>query len=187
MISFKAHKKDLRQTLKSLRAGLRGKSAKALNTICEITITDGKVSFVVPGSEFFLTCETQGGAAKATLPFLYFAQVVKDLHDGQSVFQISDGEILIGPLAIKAITCFFKDDKILRSIYLPINYTDADILRLRNGKYTLEELDFNKMFAKIENAEERMNMKIANAHRELKVYGVQFDELEKLVKEKLAK
>jgi len=153
MTTFKALTKDLLVTLKRMQAGLRGKSAKALATSCEMTVTDGKVTFTVPGAEFFLMCETRGGAARATLPYLYFMDIVKQQKEKEAEFKITEGEIIIGNLTFSAATCFFNDDKILRTINLPLNYTDADLLRLRNGKYTIEELDFNKMFAKLARAE----------------------------------
>lgn len=120
MVSFTAKTKDLLATLNRLKAGLHGKSKKALATRCEITVTDGKVTFVVPGAEFYLTCETQGGAARATLPYLYFLDIVKSQKEKETEFKITEGEINVGLLTFKAATCFFEDDKILRTIQLPV-------------------------------------------------------------------
>jgi len=185
MVSFTATTKDLLATLKRMKAGLRGENKKVLRTSCEITITDGKVTFVVPGAEFSLLCTTQGGAARATLPYLYFVDIVKNLKEKEAEFKITENEINVGSLTFRAATCFFKDDKILRTIQLPLNYTDADVLRLCNGRYTQEELDFNNMFAHIERAEERMKTNISNALKKLNIYDVQYEELEELVKGKL--
>ena len=48
-------------------------------------------------------------------------------------------------LFLKVETTFFETDKILRSIKMPINYTDWHLLRLENEGYTPEELEFNKL------------------------------------------
>jgi len=184
--TFKAKRKDLLATLKRMKSGLRGDNKKALRTSCEITVTDGKVNFVVPGAEFFLLCATQGGAARATLPYLYFADIVQNLKGKEAEFKITEDEINVGILTFRAATCFFEDDKILRTIQLPLNYTDADVLRLRNGQYTQEELDFNNMFPKIEKAEKNLEHNLYWTYRKIHIYGVQYEELEELVKKKLS-
>ncbi|PCH67000.1 MAG: hypothetical protein COC01_06780 [Bacteroidetes bacterium] len=80
---------------------------------------------------------------------------------------------------------FFEDDSILRSIQIPINYKDIDLLRLRHEGYTEEELEFNKITELIDTAEQSLKRKMAAAVSNLKEYGVKYEEIEGLVKSKL--
>ena len=184
MVTFIVPKLELLQNLKTFKV-LKTKKAKALKLNCEITVTEGRVTVVLPGVEFYMLCKTNGGAAKISIPYFYFLDIVKNLKEKEAEFKVNQGEITLGILTFNAQTWFFSDDTILRSIQLPVNYTDADILRLRNGKYTQEELDFNKMDSKINQAEENLKSNIFNAYRRLRVYGVSHEELEKLVHGKL--
>ena len=67
---------------------------------------------------------------------------------------------------------------------LPVNNSEADLVRLLNGRYTREELVFNKLWSQAVAAEARFNSAINSAYLRLKQYGVAYDDLEKFVKEK---
>ncbi len=149
MVSFIAPKDELINTLKHLRAVVKGKSKRALQTKCEATITDGKVTFSVPGGIFSLSCQTKG-VAKFTIKFLPFYDFVRSYKTSQLRIIVRDNEIQIENLTITANTCFINDDKILRTIDLPYGYDDKDILMLPLKGYTPEELKFNGITTKIE-------------------------------------
>jgi hypothetical protein len=91
----------------------------------------------------------------------------------------------INTLTINAQTTFFEDDTILRSIKLPVNYTDAFLLKLENQGYTEEELTFNRMGTKILMAKRRKISNIQNALYYLETYGINYAELEKIINDKL--
>lgn len=184
MVSFKADTKHLQNTLKLVKGAVHGKSAKTLSVTCEITITDGKATFAVPGAVFSLDCITKG-TCKATIPFLQFSLIVKDVQTIETEITITEGSIKIQRVTINAQTTFFKTDSILRTIQLPINYTDADLLRLRKQGYTQEELEFNNLAKQIDIAHSNLDSNLLLAAKILKQYDVPYEALEKLAKEKL--
>ncbi|PCH67001.1 MAG: hypothetical protein COC01_06785 [Bacteroidetes bacterium] len=107
MALFKTNTKEFLNTLKLLKAAVPGRSAKAKRITCEITITNGKVTFVVPGCTQAIKCETKG-SAKLTLPFLYFLEIVKSLKTVEAEFRITEGEVSVGILKFNAQTCFLR-------------------------------------------------------------------------------
>ena len=180
MVIIEVSTKDLVKTLKHLKVAVKGRSKKARNTICEITVTDGKISCAVPGSIFNLQCKTKG-VAKITIPFLYFFDIIKNNNEAMTIMKIMDGEVNIGPLTFSANTSFIEDDKILRTIDLPMNYNDMYLLRLPYEGYTKEELDFNKITPMIEDAKTRLFDDIKRAHSILFAYGISFEDLNTFV------
>ena len=184
MVLLKTTKKELSKTLNHLKAVVKGRSIKAKQTVCEITITDKKATFAVPGSIFNLQCQTEG-VAKITVPFRYFLDIIRHHKSDLIEMEINNGEVTIGQLTFAARTCFIEDDKILRTIQLPANYDDNDLMRLRYQGYTTEELDFNKMTPLIDEATERLEKRLNKSHEILKVYNLNYTELESLVMRKI--
>jgi hypothetical protein len=184
MVSIKTTTKDLLNTLKLVKGAVRGKGVKALATTCEITVTDGKATFAVPGAIFTLVCSTKG-TCKAVVPFLYFFQIVKDLTLNEIEIIINKNDMKIHNLTFNVKTFFFETDRILRTIHLPINYTDKDLLLLSKQGYTEEEIIFNKVLIQIERAEENLENNIMKAYKLLKQYGVPYEIIEKTVKTNL--
>lgn len=98
---------------------------------------------------------------------------------------IEDGEMSIGSLTVGAKTTFIEVERGLRTIDLPLNYTDLDLIFLKTGKYTKEELAFNNLNLIIELAERNLEKNIEKAARMLKMYGINKTELELWVNERL--
>ncbi len=184
MVTFTVSRKELLVNLKKFKAA-KGKRAKEIKIICEITVTNGKITIVLPGMELYLPCKTTGGGAKIAVKYFYFLDIVKGITDTEPEFKVTQGTITVGILTFYCQTWFFPNDRILRSIQLPINYSDKDLLLLRNGRYTDEELEFNKMTFKIEQAEDNLKSNIMSTYNKLKEYGVNYSEIEEMVNNKL--
>ncbi len=163
--------------------GRANKSNRSL--ILEITVTNQKVTLVTPGARFEIYCETRG-TCKATVGFFYFIDIIKSVKAKQTVCVITEDWIEINGLKVSAQTTFFADDSILRSINLPLNFTDWHLLRLESQGFTEEELRFNKLHQQIQQAKKTFSKTIRQAHERLRIYGVTHDELEELVKRKLS-
>ncbi len=184
MVTFTANRAKLVQTLKQVNAAIGKTNAKKLATTGELTVIDGKVTFAIPGAIFTLECITQG-TCKATFLFVHFSQIITDSKPTETEVIITDGKIKINSVTISAKTTFFETDRILRTIHLPMNYTDADLLRLTTQGYTWEELDFNKLIPSITIAEEKLKTNINQAFRCLKQYGITHEMLVQMVNTKL--
>ena len=184
MVRVNTTKKELLDTLKLVKRAIRGRSAQALATTGEITVIAGEISITVPGAIFSLRCKTEG-TCKATLRFLHFMQIIKDLRSDQVELIIKKDSMQIDTLSFPVQTTFFENDSILRSIDLPINFTEADILKLESKGYTWEEIEFNKLDAQVELAEENLRKNLSEACSKLQVYGVTYEQLEEIVRAKL--
>ena len=96
-----------------------------------------------------------------------------------------DNEMQIGITKIKVQTTFFENDSILRSINLPLNYTDWHLLQLDQKGFTIEELRFNKLEFEVYHAKKRLTRNINKALDILGLYGVTKKEIENLIESKI--
>ncbi|MBK9677855.1 MAG: hypothetical protein IPO69_03065 [Saprospiraceae bacterium] len=95
-------------------------------------------------------------------------------------------QIHLNGLVFNALTTHFDDDRILRSIQLPINFTFIDIARLYlSEKYTTDEMLFNNLSEKVVKSFKEVNEDIEKAYNQLAKYGVRKVEIEELMHKKL--
>jgi hypothetical protein len=182
--SFTIRKTILLKELKNIAKAL-GRMTKANKQIVvELTITDDKLTIVIPGAKFELNCETKS-TAKASLGFFYFKDIVETSKGLIIDALINDNTLKIGLANYKAQTTFFEDDSILKSIKLPINYTDWNILQMANKSYTIEELRFNNLEFEISYAKSRLAYNLSKAKEYLSIYGITLKELAELVDKKI--
>lgn len=181
--SFTIKKSVLLNTLKELTKVL-SKVSKSKFASLEMTVTDGKLTLVIPGSKYILECETKG-TAKGTITLSYFLDIIKTQRPPLITCKFTDETIEIMGLFIKIQTTFFESDKILRSIKMPINYTDWHLLRLENEGYTPEELEFNKLDYQVYCAKRTLRLNILKTVSLLEVYGISKKEIEDFINKKI--
>jgi len=182
MLIITIEKSKLLKALTQMKTSLRSLRKVAKSTHCEITVKDNNLTLAVPGIVLEVACSVFG-AAKISIPLYYFLDIISSIKNKPSLkITIQEGEMGIGLLSIPVSTTFFANDKILRTIQLPANYTELDLLRLaKSGKYTFEEIVFNRLPVKIDNAERHLKRNIENAYYILKDYGVSKSEIEELI------
>jgi hypothetical protein len=140
---FRVLKRPLAEILKKM---LRlEKSAKRKNAMLEVTLINGFLVLNAPGMNTKIEAHTSG-SARFSISLSYFAEILKDQLDETMEFHLSPHWLHLRSSSFPVQTTFFEDDRILRSIQLPVNYTQADLARLIfSGKYTEEEIAFNAM------------------------------------------
>ena len=179
MVHFTADRVKVIAALKHLKAVFGHDKAST----CELTVTSAKATFAVPGALFSVDC-ISSGAAKAVFPFLSFYKLMKFEGRSDISMTIDDSSVSLGTFSFHAETCFFPDDRILRTIQLPINHTLKDLIQLTKGMYTQEELEFNKIHEKID-AFAGIDKAVLTCYKALKQYGIQQYEIEKFVRERV--
>jgi len=182
--SFKIRKSKLLNELKKVTKTLGRVSKWNRYTTVELTITDGQLTLVIPGMRVELQCETTS-TAKATLGLFYFKDIVNNWKDLQLECFILDEQFKIGITSIKAKTTFFEDHSILRSIHLPINYSELHLLQLEHKGFTAEEIDFNELEFEIYYAKKHLKSNIKKAKEILMPYGITLKEIEELIQRKI--
>lgn len=176
--SFKCKTKELVDVLKFLKAGQK-KTWMEERPYCEITILINEVKFVVNGASKSLFCETKS-PARVTISFAYLLHLIKDRPRIVTKVSVGDDFMSINESTVPVTTCFFKDDSILRSINLPVNYSIKDVLRLPL-RYTEKEIEFNKFTAEYKGACATLNYDTRLITARLKKYGISKDAIEKFL------
>jgi hypothetical protein len=185
MISFKLNTKDLKSTLKMMKLAFAGQTTKMRQkAVCEITIKSHHIELVVTGIQYTVPAESSG-AAKIVVQFFPFLKLLDSYPEATTEFRVSEKVAEVAGFSFPVKTTFFEEDAVLRSIILPMNYTDTDLLQLLIKGYTKEELEFNRISPAIEKARKTLISNINVAFERLKQYGVTNEDLKKLVIEKL--
>lgn len=184
MAHFQLKTKVLKQTLAKMKVALKSTALDKRTVYCEITITDGKITLTCPGVTYTVDAETDG-MAKVALPYLYLANILKDHKALEIKASLSDNWLKLGSVKVAAKTTFMQNDTILRSVNLPLNYNDRDLLKMSDQGFTPEELQFNRLESKIDNAQNKLEANILKAYKVLKIYGFTYDEIMKLVNQKV--
>lgn len=182
--SFTIKKSVLLKTLKEITGVLGRISKKNKLIVLEITITDDKLTLVIPGAKHILDCETTN-TVKATINLFYFLNIINSQKGTKIHCRLTEGTIEIMGLFIDVQTTFFETDRILRSIKMPLNYTDWHLLRLKKDGFTDEEIDFNKLTYQVYCAKRRLEYNILSAIDLLRVYGIKEKEIEEIINKKL--
>ncbi len=181
--TFSVSNKNLLLALKQLNK--LEKLAKRRKITLEITLFQYYILLVVPGVELKVKASTNG-SAKATVLLWYITDIVSGQKEEILFFTIMYNQIHLNGLVFNALTTHFDDDRILRSIQLPINFTFIDIARLYlSEKYTSDEMLFNNLSEKVVKSFKEVNEDIEKAYNQLAKYGVRKVEIEELMHKKL--
>lgn len=184
-VAFRVLQNELFDALTQIKRSI--KNTRRKKTVLEVTITDSCLQLLVPGIQLQITAATQG-AAKFTVLLDYFLEIVKAEKHGTLDFTLFECSLNLRVFTFSVQTTFFEDDKNLRSINLPINYTDKDIVRLYlSEKYTIEEITFNKLNERVEQAMFNTKKDINKISSLMKAYGFNKKEVESIVFDKLKK
>ena len=137
--SFRVLKNELLNVLKQMQRV--EKSAKKKLSTLEVTIIDNYPQLAIPGIQLSINTATKG-SAKFTVRLWYFADIIKAEKDSTLHFDLLENQLKLRVFTFPVLTTFFETDRILRSINLPLNYTDLDLAKLfLSGKYTDEEIE----------------------------------------------
>ena len=152
--SFRVIKNELLNALMQMQRVERAPKKKS-GTL-EVTLLDGFLQLVMPGIQLSVPAGTKGNA-KFSIRLWYFADIIMSERDNMLHFELTENRLSVRTLSFPVLTTFFETDRILRSINLPLNYTDMDLAKLLlSGKYTDEEIVFNNLNKEALNAMRRV-------------------------------
>lgn len=184
-VSFRVSKNELLKVLKQM---LRvEKSAKKKLSTLEVTIIDNYLQLAIPGIQLNINAATKG-SAKFTVRLWYFADIIKAEQDNTLHFDLTENRLSLRTLSFPVMTTFFETDSILRSINLPVNYSDTDLAKLLlSNKYTDEEIVFNNLDKEAVKTMRKVKADISKIFLMIKNYGFNRKEVEELILNKLKK
>ena len=181
--SFRVLKNELYNVLKQMERV--EKSAKKKLSTLEVTIIDNYLQLAIPGIQLNINAATKG-SAKFTVRLWYFADIIKAEQDNTLHIELTENRLGLRALSFPVMTTFFETDRILRSINLPLNYTDLDLAKLfLSGKYTDEEILFNNLDKEAGDAMRKAKTDIGKIVLLMKKYGFNKKEVEELILNKL--
>ena len=181
--SFRVLKNELLNVLKQMQRV--EKSAKKKLSTLEVTIIDNYLQLAIPGIQLNINAATKG-SAKFTVRLWHFADIIKAEQDNTLHIELTENRLGLRALSFPVMTTFFETDRILRSINLPLNYTDLDLAKLfLSGKYTDEEILFNNLDKEAGDAMRKAKTDIGKIVLLMKKYGFNKKEVEELILNKL--
>ena len=181
--SFTVNKKELLSALKQLKKLER--SGKKKESTLEITVIDSGLQLIIPGVELYIAARTEN-CAKFTVKLWYITDVVNAENDIELFFTLSINTLKLRGFSFNVQTTFFENDRILRSINLPMNYKYLDIVKLYlSEKYTSEELKFNKLEKTVLDSIDKLKTDIDRVTSILKVYSFSRNEIECFIHDKV--
>lgn len=181
--SFSVLKSELLNILKQMQRV--EKSARKKMSTLEVTFIDGFLQMAIPGIQLKINATTKG-SAKFTVRLWYFADIIKGEQDNTLHFDLFENQLKLRVFSFPVLTTFFETDRILRTINLPVNYTDMDLTKLvLSNKYTDEEILFNDLDKKIAGVMRKAQTDISKITSMMKKYGFNQKEVEELILNKL--
>lgn len=175
---FSIETKELRRFLKLLKTTWKT-TWKEEKPYCEITIKSNNLEFVLAGIKQTIKCEAWG-PARIVISFMHFDHLVNDRPILKTKVVVGDDFMSVNETTVCVQTWFFKNDSILRSIDLPVNFKITDILRL-SEKYTKEEIEFNKLSIEYRKAHDKLYDDIQKINRILKPYNISNDKVQEFI------
>lgn len=181
--TFTVEKKQLLDALKQLKK--IEKSGKKKESTLEVTILKGYIQLVIPGIQLYVHAITTG-SAKFTIRLWYIADVVNAEKDNELSFTLNENQLKLRGFSFGVLSTFFDNDRILRSINLPINYKYLDVARLYlSEKYTTEEITFNNLDKEVIDSIDKLKTDIDKVNSTMRKYGFSREEVETLFLNKL--
>lgn len=161
------------------------RSAKKKTSVLELTVVDNELALVIPGIRLGVKAETTG-SAKFSIRLWHFSDIISCITTELIRCTITTNCIEINSSRYNVYTTFFDNDTILRSIDLPVNFTQLDIFKLYlSGKFTPEEVEFNKLTNEVKDALNQVNADIDKVAVMIKKYGVKREDVSNLIISKI--
>jgi hypothetical protein len=183
-LKFIIEKKVLFGIMIQITKVLKRSNGNKRHQIGEFTITKNKLSINVPGATFDIKIISEGGA-KFTTNLILFSRAINVFTDNILEFTLYNNQLSCSSFRLDVVAIFIKDDRVLRKIDLPVNYRKSDIVRLLNGKYTHEELAFNKLDDIVDNVISDLRDKTLKIANVLEPYGIKYDVIDVFIKRQL--
>ena len=163
------------------------KSAKRFQSTLEVTILNNFILLKIPGIEISVDAAVTG-KIKFTIPLWYYTDLVKSEKDSKLIFTVLPNELKLRGLTFNIVSNSLADTDSNKSLLLPINYTYLDVLKLYlSGNYSIEEMIFNNIDGYMISSVRRLDIEVRKIEISLSKYGVEKNDIETLMYDKLIK
>ena len=184
MVIFEVKTKEAQQAFAEIKKVMTAAKNWKVTARMEITVMDGQIQLVGQGFVKTLAALTTG-SCKLVVSSRHWFDLITMTTEKVLKVVVTEGEAMVGRVTVNVLTTFFETDRILRSISLPANPKTLDFLMLEYQGYTKEELRFNCVLDKIENAKKEFEQCIRLATMNLMPLRISSTELREMVLDKL--
>ncbi len=161
-------------------------AARKKNSVLDVTLLDSYIQLVIPGAELKLRAVTQG-SGRFSIRLWYFTSFIRDDRKKEILCYLDENRLTNGNRTIAAQTTFFESDAVLRTIDLPANYTQMDLMRVAlSGRYTPEEIAFSKLDTATKQAVQEAISDVDRVSLILSKYGLDRTQVNKVLLDYLA-
>jgi hypothetical protein len=174
---------NIKEACKHLRVALPKSKRERAKAILEMNFKPQEVQLSLIGAMYRLRISS-GCYAKILLPFVFFDTIVKDWKAKIFFASFDNGVITFGGSSLESDAIKIIHPENQSKIDLPINYSEHDLLRLE-FQYSYEELGRMNLLSQIDKAKENLDKSVRTTLSQLSVYGIKYDEIEKLIMEKI--
>jgi hypothetical protein len=174
---------DIKAACNHLRVALPRNKKERATVILEINIKPEEITLSIIGASYKIKTET-GIYTKILFPFVYLDTIVNDWEKMIFVLKIDDGFIQHGGSVLESTAIRVIHPENQKKMDLPMNYSNLDILRLE-FRYSLDEIRRMNLLEKLDKAKEELYKSVKSATAELSAYNVKYDDIEKIVREKI--
>lgn len=173
-VKFSIETEELNNLIKRLKLVEHVNSRKKHTITAVITVRDRYVEFNSPGYYQKINAETTG-ICRFSIRVSFFIRLLKSYKKSVLYFEVFRNRLQVENFSMSVNATFFHDDKILRSVQLPINFNYIDLLRLSQDQFTKEEIDLNNIEMHIKNAREMFILDLMAAFKLLEVYHLDYN------------
>jgi len=174
---------NIKEACKHLRVALPKSKRERSKAILEMNFKPKEVHLSVIGAKYRLRIEAEC-FTKVMLPFVILDTIVKDWKGDVFIASFDIGLVTFGGSALESDAIKIVHPENQPKIDLPINYSELNLLQLE-FQYSYEELGRMNLLSKIDKAKEHLDESVRMALSALSVYGVKYDDIEKVVREKI--
>jgi hypothetical protein len=174
---------NIKAACKHLRVALPKSKKERAQAILEMNFKPKEVYLTVIGATYRLHVESEC-FTKVLLPFVFFDKIVKSCSNNIFVLSFDRGVVTYGETTLESHSIKIIHPENQPKIDLPINYSDLNLLQLE-FQYSYEELGRMNLLSKIDKAKENLDESIRTALSALSMYGIKYDDIEKIVREKI--
>lgn len=173
-IKFSLETEDLEHLIRRLKLVEQVNRRKKHKIYCEVTVKEGCVEFNSPGYFQVITAQTTG-ICRFSTSISFFIKLLKSYKKSVLHFEVSYQWLWIEDFSVKVKTTFFQDDKILRSLQLPINYNYVELLKVSPASFTKDEIELINVDMQLKKAKEMFLLDLVAAHKLLEIYKIDFN------------
>jgi hypothetical protein len=184
MLSFTCKKKDIVAAIQFLAPALPEPKAIKGKLVCELEFDKDRLKITIPGASSYCAAE-YNKIVKAFVPYLVLVQFLNDWSEEDFTVSIEREQICAGRMHVESELIRIAEPTQQRNIDLTMNYSTLDILKM-GELFSKDEIKRKNFYDELIMTQYKMKDDIFDAETLLSKYGIKYDELQRIVRQKIS-